>query len=55
MGRLKREMKMIHAKKIRKTKKKVKAYLKGDINYISLSRLAKERLKKSKKVKSKTS
>ena len=55
MGKLKKEMKMIHAKKVRQAKEKVKAYLKGTISRNELSKLAKNLLKKNKKVKNKSS
>lgn len=52
MGRPKKELKKIHNKKIKKAKKVVQSFSKGEIPYQELSQKAKHFLKKSKKQKS---
>lgn len=49
MGKLKKEMKKIHAKKTRNVKEKVKTYLKGELPYDKLNKRAKEFIAKQKK------
>ncbi len=50
MGRPKEELRKIHRKKVKRAKEKVKAYLEGKLSYQALNRLAKDLLKKRKKV-----
>ncbi len=49
MGRYKREMKKIHAKKVRKAKESVRAFVKGEKSYEDLSQLSKKLLCKRRK------
>ena len=49
MGKLKKEMKIIHAKKARNIKKKIKTYLKGEMPYKELNQQARKLLTKQKK------
>ncbi|MCM8820286.1 MAG: hypothetical protein NC925_05775 [Candidatus Omnitrophica bacterium] len=46
MGRYKKELKKIHAKKVRKAKEQVRAFLKGEIPYEKLTQRAKYFLEK---------
>ncbi|MCM8756467.1 MAG: hypothetical protein NC817_00310 [Candidatus Omnitrophica bacterium] len=46
MGRKKEEMKRIHHKKMKKAKEKVKMYIKKEITYSQLNKLAKKFLEK---------
>ncbi len=46
MGRPKKEMKKIHAKKIKKAKEKIKAFRKGDISSKELNSLSKKLIKR---------
>ncbi|MDP2923498.1 MAG: hypothetical protein Q8O30_07255 [Candidatus Omnitrophota bacterium] len=55
MGRYKKELKRIHAKKVRKAKEKVRLYCKGEIPLEKLSVLAKKFLAKRKKHEKKSS
>ena len=48
MGRIKKEMKRINAKRRKQAKKKVKSHLQGEIKYANLNSLAKKRLKRIK-------
>ena len=50
MGKLKKEMKRIHSKRVKRTKEKVKTYLKGDVPLSQLNQLAKRMLTRKKKV-----
>lgn len=49
MGRSKRKMKMIHSKRVKNAKEKIKKYLKGEIKYSGLSHFARKLLQKGKK------
>lgn len=49
MGRYKKELKRIHARKVRKTKEMVRKYYKGELSYEKLTALAKKFLEKRKK------
>lgn len=49
MGRPKEELRRIHHKKIKRAREKIKAYLKGELEYQKLSRLARKLLRKRKK------
>lgn len=54
MGRPKKELKQIHRKKVKKAKKMVQSFSKGDIPYEKLNQQAKHFLNKSKKQKNKS-
>ncbi|MCM8774452.1 MAG: hypothetical protein NC820_06950 [Candidatus Omnitrophica bacterium] len=49
MGRKKEEMRRIHHKKMKKAKEKVKMYIKKEITYNQLNKLAKNFLEKRRK------
>lgn len=49
MGRYKREMKKVHAKKVRKAKDAVRAFVKGEKSLEDLTRRAKKLLTKRRK------
>ena len=49
MGKLKNEMRKIHAKKIKKAKERLKSYQKKEISETQLNSLAKKMLKKKNK------
>ena len=47
MGKLKKEMKKIHAKRIRKAKEQLKSYREGKLSYEQLNKLAKKFLRRA--------
>jgi hypothetical protein len=55
MARYKRELKRIHAKKVRKAKEKVRLFYKGELPYEKLTSLAKKFLEKRKRQEKKPS
>jgi len=55
MGRPKKELKIIHKRKVRKAKEKVRLYSKGEISCKDLTQKAKHFLRKGKKQKPSTS
>ena len=51
MGRPKKELRQIHRKKVKKAKEKIKSFKAGTITFDSLTRKAKNLLKKGKRKK----
>jgi hypothetical protein len=49
MGRPKKELKRIHARKVKKSKQKLKLFSKGELKYQNLTHHAKNLLKKRKR------
>jgi hypothetical protein len=55
MGRFKKELKRIHARKVKKAKKKLRLYLKKELAFEKLTVRARHFLEKQKKAKAKAS
>ncbi len=54
MGKLKKEMKKIHSRKVKRAKEKIKAFRKGEISYDQLNALARKFLARQNKKKKET-